>query len=497
LPTFLSQRLKNKRLFKQKYEIGIVGISILFILTNGWFTVGNEFLFNALPILLFSLVFLLFSVKQLFYALVFLVPLSVPLYRLVPGLTFDFWFPTEPIIFSILVILILKSIKERYFDHRLTGHPVFWAIVFYLAWLMICIVPSEMPLVSAKYLLVRIWFIAVFFYLGFTLFKSDSKYFKYFLWAFVFGLFVVVTLTLIKHIGRGIFDQKQAHGACAPFFIDHTSYGATIAFLIPMVIGFIFISESKFKKLLFLFLSIFFVIALVFSYSRAAWLSILVAGIIWFIWYIRIKFSIVAAGFILTLALFFSFQFEIKQWLSSNTTDSSGNLKEHLNSALNVSTDASNLERINRWNSAIRMFEERPIFGWGPGTYMFCYAPFQRSYDRTIISTNFGTGGNAHSEYLGLLAEAGVLGAVSYVLILLIVFFRGFSISRKIKERKYRVLLMGALLGLITYTVHGVLNDFLDSDKIATPFWGFIAFIVVQDIRYKFGKSEDLEKFES
>lgn len=421
-------------MLKQKYEIGIVGISTLFILANAFFTVGKEFLFNGLPIVLFVLFLLLFSVRKLFYLLVFLVPLSIPLYRLVPGFTFDFWFPTEPIIFGVLLVLILKSIQEKYFDHHITGHPVFWAIVFYLAWLLICIVPSEMPLVSAKYLLVRLWFIGVFFYLGYTLFKTNNKYFKYFLWAFISGLFIVVSLTLIKHLGRGIFDQKQAHGACAPFFIDHTSYGATIAFLIPMVIGFVFISQSKFKKFLFIFLSIFFVIALVFSYSRAAWLSILVAGAIWFIWYIRIKISIVIVGFILTLVLFFSFQLEINQWLSSNTTDSSGNLKEHLNSALNVSTDASNLERINRWNSAIRMFEERPIFGWGPGTYMFCYAPFQRSYDRTIISTNFGTGGNAHSEYLGLLAEAGVFGALSYVLILLIVFYRGFSVSRKIED---------------------------------------------------------------
>ncbi len=484
-------------MLQRRKEIGIVGISTLFILANAYFTVGNEFLLNGLPILLFAFIFLLFSVKQLFFTLALLAPLSVPLYRLIPGLAFDFWFPTEPLIFSLLVILILKSFKERYFDHHLVEHPVFWSILFYLLWLLICIVPSEMPLVSAKYLLVRLWFVGVFFYLGYTLFKSNIKYFKYFLWAFITGLFIVVSLTLIKHIGRGIFDQKQAHGACAPFFIDHTSYGATIAFLIPMVLGLTFIVKTRVKQLLFAFLTIFFLVALVFSYSRAAWLSIFVAGIIWFIWFIRIKFSIVLAGFIITLVLFFAFQFETKQWLNSNTTDSSGNLKEHLNSALNVSTDASNLERINRWNAAIRMFEERPFFGWGPGTYMFCYAPFQRSYERTIISTNQGTGGNAHSEYLGLLAEAGVIGSLSYVVILLIVFYRGFYTSRKVKDRNSRILIIGALLGLATYTVHGFLNDFLDSDKIATPFWCFIAFIVAMDIRYKFGKEEDLEKFES
>ncbi len=480
-------------MIKRKYEIGIVGITSLFILVNAYFTSENDFFLNGLPILLFAFVFLLFSVRQLFFLLVFLVPLSVPLYRLIPGLSFDFWFPTEPIIFCILVILILKSIKEQHFDYHLSSHPVFWSILFYLGWLLICIVPSEMPLVSAKYVLVRLWFIGVFFYLGFILFKSNPKYFKIFLWSFLFGLFTVASITLKNHIGLGIFNQRAAHGACAPFFIDHTSYGATIAIIIPMIIGLVFISESIYKRILFTVLSVFFLTALVFSYSRAAWLSVFIAGAVWFIWFIRIKFSVIVVGCITTIVLLLSFQLEIKQWLNTNTTDSSGNLKEHLNSALNVSTDASNLERINRWNAAIRMFEERPIFGWGPGTYMFCYAPFQRSYDRTIISTNFGTGGNAHSEYLGLLADSGFFAMAGYVLIFIFVFYRGFLISRKIDNRHHRILLMGALLGLVTYTVHGLLNDFLDSDKIAAPFWGFIAFIVAMDIRY----SKKLDELES
>jgi len=480
-------------LIKRKYEIGIVGATTLFILANAYLTTANNPILNGLPFLLLAFVFLLFSVRELFFLLVFLAPLSVPLYRLVPELTFDFWFPTEPIIFSILDILILKSIKEQYFDHQLTAHPVFWAILFYLGWLMICIVPSEMPLVSLKYVLVRLWFIGVFFYLGFILFKSSPRFFKFFIGSFLTGLFIVVSLTLINHVGAGIFNQKAAHGACAPFFIDHTSYGATIAFIIPMIIALTLTSISTVKKILFTFFSAFFLAALIFSYSRAAWLSVIVAGGVWFIWFIRVRFSIVIIGCIMTLALFLSFQLEIKQWLSSNNTDSSGNLKEHLNSALNISTDASNLERINRWNAAIRMFEERPIFGWGPGTYMFCYAPFQRSYDKTIISTNFGTGGNAHSEYLGLLADAGFLAMASYILILIVVFYRGFVISRKIDNRQYRILMMGAILGLVTYTVHGFLNDFLDSDKIAAPFWGFIAFIVAMDIRYRNKKLEEFE----
>ena len=43
----------------------------------------------------------------------------------------------------------------------------------------------------------------------------------------------------------------------------------------------------------------------------------------------------------------------------------------------------------------IKMFNEKPIYGFGPGTYQFEYSSFQDPDDKTIISTKFGDGGNA------------------------------------------------------------------------------------------------------
>ena len=76
------------------------------------------------------------------------------------------------------------------------------------------------------------------------------------------------------------------------------------------------------------------------------------------------------------------------------------------------------MERINRWKCALKMFIEKPVFGWGPGTYQFQYARFQLSKDRTIISSNSGDMGNTHSEYLGPLCESGFLGFFFFLLLL-------------------------------------------------------------------------------
>jgi hypothetical protein len=40
------------------------------------------------------------------------------------------------------------------------------------------------------------------------------------------------------------------------------------------------------------------------------------------------------------------------------------------------------------------------------------------------------------------------------------------------------------------------MNDFLDTDKIATPFWGFIAFIVAMDIIFR-KKKNQLDELEA
>jgi O-antigen ligase len=116
---------------------------------------------------------------------------------------------------------------------------------------------------------------------------------------------------------------------------------------------------------------------------------------------------------------------------------------------------------------------------------MFQYAPYQLTADRTIISTNSANGGNAHSEYLGPLAESGLLGTVSVLILMATVLYTGVRAYSRTNEKRMKTLVMGALLGLITYYIHGVMNNFLDTDKLSVPFWGFSAIIVAIDIYTK------------
>jgi putative inorganic carbon (hco3(-)) transporter len=183
------------------------------------------------------------------------------------------------------------------------------------------------------------------------------------------------------------------------------------------------------------------------------------------------------------VVILFTFWTQILLKLETNKTDSSSNMVKHVESMTNITSDASNVERLNRWYCAVKMFEEKPVFGWGPNTYQFKYAPFQIREFRTIISTNSGDWGNAHSEYLGALVSSGLIGLLAFLALIVSILYTGIRLYSRSKDSRTRLLSMAAVLSLTTYFVHSLLNNFLDMDNAAIPFWMSFALIVVLDIQ--------------
>lgn len=399
--------------------------------------------------------------------------------------------PGEPLMAGILILFIFKVLYDLKIEKKILFHPITLALTANLSWIAITSITSTMPWVSFKFLLARLWFVICFYYFGILLFK-DAKNIKRFMWAYILPFTVIIFYTLIMHSQYG-FTVDTANWIMSPFYNDHTIYGAILAMFLPILGFFIYNSQYTFaqKGISFVFLFIF-IIALVFSFTRAAWISLAIALSIGAVMYFRINFKIITLFSIIGLGLFFVTKDRILMKLEKNRQDSSSNLTEHVQSISNISSDASNLERINRWSAALRMFEKHPGIGLGPGTYAFKYAPYQFSYEKTIISTNAGNKGNAHSEYIGPLAESGVLGLITFASIVIAIFYTGISLYYSMEKSSLRALVLAMILGLVTYFVHGFLNNFLDTDKASVPVWGFAAAIVA--IQLYHNKKEDQKK---
>ena len=468
--------MSKKAIIGWLYAVAAVFVAIaLFMVVK-----KNSYVFYALPVVWGILLLYIFSLDKVMMFISFLVPLSVVLEQ------FDqlaVSLPAEPLLAGVLILFVAKLLYDGHYDRNIARHPVAIVIYCMFLWMVVTTITCEMPVVSTKFIVSRLWFIVPSFFVCALLFKKP-KNIDWFIWLYMASLCIVIVYTTIIHAQHG-FDNDSAHWVMSPFYNDHTAYGAALAVYLILGITYAVLPGIKrTRRILILCTVALLSLGMVLSSCRAAWLSLAAAlGVLLCVW-LKIKFRWILTTVIILVGLFFTFQHQIIDSLEHNNQDASGDIVENIQSITNISTDASNLERINRWQSAFRLFAERPVFGWGPGTYQFVYAPYQMSKERTIISTNSGDGGNAHSEYIGPLAEQGFMGTILMLAFVITVVYTGLKAHQRATNKKARMLALGSTLAFFSYFIHGFLNNFLDTDKLAVPIWSCAALIVVIDLYY-------------
>lgn len=460
----------------------LYGVLAVFLIV---FSVGigmEQYWVLAIPVAIAIAGLAFFQLDKLMWFIIFATPLSITLTdkRFNVGLSL----PTEPLLFGVLCLVLFKWLVDKPQDGKFWRHPIVIAILLYLFWILVTSITSQMPVVSFKFFLAKLWFIVPYFYVMVHVFKKDIKNYNRFMWIFLIPLTIAALYTLMVHAQHG-FSKQTSTWVMFPLFKEHTSYGAVLAIFYPVSIYLVGRKGDLGIRAIAALLCLIMTLALVFSYTRAAWVSLIAAGGVYALLYFRVKFSHLVVLGIAGLIMLYSAREEIARKFEGNKQDSSEQLGEHVQSISNVSTDASNMERINRWKSAYRLFEERPVFGWGPGTYMFTYAPFQKPHEKTIISTNAGNRGNAHSEYLGPLAETGFVGMLTVMWLVAALMIYGIRLYHRLDKGPLKDYTVLAILGLVTYFTHGFLNNFLDMDKASAPVWGFAAFLVSIDLYYR------------
>ena len=472
-------------------RVAVFIICLIFLVLGLVFSKNGVFYLWIIPICLVLFIIAIYSIDIFLLIIVFLTPLSVQLRFIIADPKVDLFLPTELMLFGILLLVSYKLLVTKEFSRKSLLHPVSLIILFTIIWALLTSITSVNLIVSLKNILSRLWFISGFYLLALTLFRKKDLINRYLI-AYIAGMIPVIIYFLVRMINSGLFNQTMSHSVIRPFFNDHTSFGAALAFCLPVLVYFIFRKGATFsRKIIFLLTFILFAAAFIFSYSRAAWLSIIGTIVFVLIIILRIPWKLVLASVIIIIVIFFTSWPAVSQKLASNRQVSTSNLTLHLKSVSNISSDVSNRERINRWKSAMRMFVEKPVMGWGPGTFQFEYASYQLAEDKTEISTNFGEKGNAHSEYLGSLVDSGVPALLLYLGLLIIPLVQGIRFFKRTKGKDERWLVIALMAGLVTYVIHGFLNNFLDTDKISALFWGYIAAITALDLSLKDGEENN------
>ena len=470
-------QLKNNDAVRWFYLITFCFI----ILTAYTFTQSVPYLL-LLPIGLVVVLIAVFHLDLLVFFAVLTTPLSITLAKTSLGIGVSI--PAEPLMFGLFIVFWLKVFADGGLDKNIIKHPVTIALFFYLGWMTLTTISSSMFIVSLKSTLAKYCYISVFYFMALHIFRKYENIPR-FIWYYVATLLIVIAYTMYNHTIGG-FSEKIAHVAMVPFYNDHTAYAAAIAFFIPPLFAFLLEKHrSSNNRSVIFFVLCMLITAIILSYTRASWVGMVGALGVWFLFVFRIQRALILGGFVMLIMLAFLWRTEITIHLANNTKTSSTKFADHVQSISNIKSDASNVERLNRWASAIRMFKDRPILGFGPGTYMFQYGRYQKSSEKSVISTNAATGGGSHSEYLGPLSEQGMFGPVFFIAIIVTVCLTASRVIKLTKSKQVKALTKGLLIGLVTYWIQGSLNYFLDTEKAAVPYWGFIAAIVAMDLYHR------------
>ena len=368
--------------------------------------------------------------------------------------------PSEPLI-AVLGLGLLWSIAQdtKPFLALFKGSR-FWQIALvWMAWMAITTCFSTLSIVSWKYFLVtaaHVWVFGV----GIALWpKLWDRAFPY----FAFSMGGVAIYTLIHH-GFYHFRSDQALLAPMPFFPEHTMWAAALVMVlfllgIPAWQKSVFALKSSFlpnthwrNVLMFTLL-----VALIFSTARAAWVSVFGTGLGLFLLFLGNK------NRVLVLLGLFGLLF----WIGRTNWP--------------LRLDVSALERLNRWSCAFRMAKDRPLLGFGPGTFQFQYLDYQRPAEMTRISVTepvfkrgpdtYGRGGGAHSEYLRLVSESGWSGLLLWLGLLGALVF--------VAEKRKIIFYQPYFWAILSFLIHGLVNDFLHDTRLAALVWGCFALISV------------------
>ena len=392
-------------------------------------------------------------------------------------------FPGEFLIAIAAIALVIEIFRQPLKDLTNLFHREFlWAFPLIIAYL-ISIPFSEMLFVSVKFSFINILYILVFLVFLARHLKKTPQLFSQLLLLYGVGI-IIVWIWGFYRLWQWEFNPIVMRGIFQPFYKDHTIFGASSALLAAVFFVSGFQNRSALNRFLLWGFSAVFLFMVIFSTSRAAFLSMLFMMIILLMMLIkfRVKHLVVSALVITLITLSFSGSLEDRlNRVNTISYDEHAGFMERTESAANITTDVSNIERLNRWVSALRMFKERPLTGFGPGTYQFTYIPYQKPdlMNRLSVTNPFeppeGSGGTAHSEYLLALSEMGIFGILGWVILLGRWIFIAFEKSR---NHPCRWMILSAIAGLSTYIFHANFNNFLTTDKFAFLFWGTAAWLI-------------------
>ncbi|MFD2446712.1 O-antigen ligase family protein [Bacillus sp. CGMCC 1.16607] len=328
----------------------------------------------------------------------------------------------------------------------------------------------------------------------------------------IVGLFGVLQYVFNFSLNKaGLYALKEAKGRVDSTFVNPNYYSAFLNYIIPMflLMAVAYFKDKKAQLLMFAFYAIF-VINVILTYTRAAWVTMVCAGILLVILMPKqftknlFKIHILISILVLVTIVYFmpdvqsrtgSAVFAIQKLLpkDSKIAEFVGDNVENPDELdpdemeENSTTNRAVVSRVTLWKTGWVMLRDNPVLGVGMGNYYARYKEYVTKYPELDIGHDAYS---VHNSYLKVGAETGFLGLVSFLLIYILYFLTIIKLYFK-QNLIGRVMAVGLFVGSVCYMVQNLSNNIIFIPQLNVVFWltaglvmGFLT--VNQNSRNKF-----------
>lgn len=243
-------------------------------------------------------------------------------------------------------------------------------------------------------------------------------------------------------------------------FGNPNSFAGWLLFMIPLTLSIAYFGRgtavdiykwtlAKVSKTMFWVLTILILACLVLTYTRGAWIALVLSLI--FLGIFKSKKLLIPLIILLIVIPF----------VIPNT------MKERILGIFYLGE--TEVRRHYVWREALGVIEDFPLLGSGLNTYTevgHYYKIFE------------GGGYYPHNSYLHMAAESGIFGAGAFIWIIFTLFRISLSNLKKVSDRYYGTLLIGLLAGLLGFLAHSFVDTNIYTLQLGNMMWFVMGLII-------------------
>ncbi len=332
----------------------------------------------------------------------------------------------------------------------LGGYVAFFAIVLCLSTVF-----SMTFVKSAQILMIYLAFM-LFYYVAFQLLDTETKWrsalLSFLLVAACVGLYGVYqnfagVSSTASWVDKEMFEQIKVRVYST--FDNPNVLGEFLVMMIPISLAIIWKSKTDGQKALYTGIALCLGACMIFTWSRGAWLGVLLATML-FLLIMDKRWSLLMVVGILMIPVLLGTDNPI-----ANRLLSIGNTK-----------DTSTAYRVSIWQASLRMIGDFGISGIGIGS-----DAFSMIYPRyALAGANFAL--HAHNLFLQILVESGIVGILSFLLMIIAFIRRSFSLSVYQNRNRFSAALCIAICaGILGFLFQGLTDNVWYNYKMVLIFW--------------------------